>query len=325
MEGLGAKRFDPYLRDLDLPLRATFFPVGFRLNIATNSRDVLEAAAESWGHWRRQEFEGGPLEFRVAVLPEGELARRPVFRMQGHLMSVVSDAGNFAVADCRAMFASFFLSATTAADHAGLRWFYVESMAYLLLVQRYLVAIHAACVAQNGSGILLYGGSGAGKSTLSFACAQAGWTFVSDDCTWLLIGSEDRLAIGKPHQARFREDAATLFPELEGYVLSARPHGKLSIEVPLNAFPRIRTASRCPIRGLVFLDRTSGGPARWERRPSPEAVDLLLQDIPSYGEEVDPLHEKTVRSLRDVPAFRLYYQSKEEAVRLLSEIPIQSI
>ena len=45
VESLGTKRFDPYLRDLDLPLRATFFPVGFRLNIATNSRDVLEAAA----------------------------------------------------------------------------------------------------------------------------------------------------------------------------------------------------------------------------------------------------------------------------------------
>ena len=93
VESLGTKRFDPYLRDLDLPLRATFFPVGFRLNIATNSRDVLEAAAESWSHWRRQEFEGGPLEFRVVVHPEGELAREPVFRMQGHLTSVVSDAG----------------------------------------------------------------------------------------------------------------------------------------------------------------------------------------------------------------------------------------
>jgi hypothetical protein len=321
VEGLGAKRFDPLLRDLDLPLRATFFPAGFRLNIATNSRDVLEAAAESWGHCV-QEFEGAPLEFRVVIQPEGELARQPTFRMQGHLISVVSDAANFAVADCRGLFASFFLSARTAAERALLRWFYMESMAYVLLAQRYLVAIHAACVAQNGSGILLYGASGAGKSTLSFACAQAGWTFLSDDCTWLLIGSEDRLAIGKPHQARFREDAATLFPELEGYVLSARPHGKLSIEVPLNAFPRIRTANRCPIRGLVFLDRSSGGEARLERRPSSEAVDLLLQDMPSYGEEVDPLHEKTLRSLRDVPAFRLYYQSLEEAVRLLAEIPI---
>src|SRR5437773_10863897 len=98
---------------MDLPLKATFFPMGFRLNIATNSRDVLEAAAKSWSHWHRQEFEGGPLEFRVVVHPEGELAQEPVFHLQDHLMSVVSDAGNFAVSDRHKMFASFFLSAKT--------------------------------------------------------------------------------------------------------------------------------------------------------------------------------------------------------------------
>ena len=95
--------------------------------------------------------------------------------------------------------------------------------------------------------------------------------------------------------------------------------------MPLSAFPRIRTANRCPIRGLVFLDRGSGGEARCERRPSSEAVDYLLQDRPSYGEEVDLLHEQTLRSLRDVPAFRLSYQSLEDAVRLLAEIPIPPI
>ncbi len=46
IEAVGIKRFDPLLRDLELPLTATFHPVGFPLRLATNSRDVMEAAAE---------------------------------------------------------------------------------------------------------------------------------------------------------------------------------------------------------------------------------------------------------------------------------------
>ncbi|HXB70016.1 MAG TPA: hypothetical protein VNY05_17315 [Candidatus Acidoferrales bacterium] len=50
------KRCDPLLSDIDLPLTGTFFPAGFRLNLATNSRDVLEAAAECRRHYQ-PEFE----------------------------------------------------------------------------------------------------------------------------------------------------------------------------------------------------------------------------------------------------------------------------
>ena len=118
-----------------------------------------------------------------------------------------------------------------------MRWFYLEAMAYLLLTQRYVVSVHAACVAYDGAGILICGKSGSGKSTLSFACARAGFTYVSDDSTWFLTGSEDRVAIGKPHQLRFRHDVARHFPELAGYIASAHPNGKLSIEVPTSLFP----------------------------------------------------------------------------------------
>jgi hypothetical protein len=313
---LGTKRFDPLLRDIDLSLSATYYPAGFRLEMATNSRDVLEAAAESWGHCG-PEFACEPLEFRVIVQPQGELAPQPSFRSQRHMLSVISDADNFALADLEKLFACFFVSAKTAADHAWLRWFFVESMAYTLLAQRYITPVHAACVARNGRGILLCGPSGAGKSTLSFACARAGWTFVADDCTWLLTDAADRMAIGRPRQARFRDDAPRLFPELAGYAAQPRPNGKLSMEVPLGAFPQIRTASRCPIGCLVFLDRRNGA-ARMEAMPSADAVDLLLRDMPSYGEEADARHETAVRRLLAVPAYRLRYEELDDALRLLS-------
>ena len=313
------KRFDPLLRDLDLCHTGTYYPVGFPLHVATNSPQVLEAAAESWGHWR-QEFDVDPIHFRVVVERDGELAGQPTFRMQRHLLEVVSDAHNFASADTRTMFASFHLSEKTAADHPWMRWFYIESMAYFLLTQRYVAGIHAGCVARRGKGLLLCGCSGSGKSTLSFACARAGWTYVADDCTWLLADSKDQVAIGKPHQIRFRDDAAEHFPELAGYVARARPNGKLSIEAATSWFPAIETASRCEIGGLVFLDRESGGEARLETVEPLEAIEAVLSDMPSYGEDVNAMHARTVLRLAEVRAWRMHYESLEEALRLLSEI-----
>jgi hypothetical protein len=317
------KRFDPLLCDLDLALSGTFYPAGFPLHLATNSQHVVDAAAESWAPFPRQ-FDTPPMEFRVVVEPGGELAREPRFRKQGHLLSFVSGAHNFATGDCVTLSASFHLSEPTAADRAGLRWFYLEAMAYMLLTQRYVVSLHAACVASSGAGILICGKSAAGKSTLSFACARAGFTYVSDDCTWLLADSADHMAIGKAHQVRFRHDAARHFPELEGYLAHTRPNGKRSIEVPTSLFPAVRTAGRCPIRSLVFLSRESEGPARVERMHPADVEASLLADLPSYGAEVNAMHERTIHSLASLPAWRLTYRALDEAIRLMSEAPIST-
>jgi hypothetical protein len=279
----------------------------------------MEAAAESWRYWPR-EYDTAPLRFRVVVEDEGELAGRPTFRIHGNMVQVVSDAHNFGIADFREMFAGIHVSRKTAADHPWLRWFFVESMSYMMLTQRYMVATHAACVARDGAGLLLVGRSGAGKSTLSFACARAGWTYVADDCTWLLAKSKDRIAIGRPHQIRFRDDAARHFPDLEGLIARARPNGKLSIEVLMSSFPEIGGAQRCPIRGMVFLDRAGGVPARLEKMDSATAVEEMINDIPNYGPEVNAMHEETVGALAAVPAWRMHYTTLAEALQLLSGI-----
>lgn len=318
-EAVQTKRIDPLLCDLDLNLSGTFYPAGFPLHIATNSRHVLQAAEESWAPFDRA-FDTPSMQFRVVVDPAGDPAAAPTFRKQGHLLSFVSDAHNFAAADTLTLSANFHLSEATAADHAWLRWFYLEAMAYMLLTQRYVVSLHAGCVASHGAGILICGKSASGKSTLSFACARAGFTFVSDDCTWLLAGSEDHIAIGKPHQARFRQDAARHFPELEPYLASRRPNGKLSIEVPTSLFPAIQTAGRCPIRCLVFLDRESEGPPRVEPLPRGDVIESMLTDMPSYGPEVNATHEHTIHSLSRLPAWQLRYRSLDDAIRLLSGV-----
>ena len=309
---------DPLLRAASLPLAAEFFPSGFRLIVKTNSRDVLAAAAECWSGYVR-EFQCEPVELHVIVRPEGALSPEPAYRCQCHLFSVIGDADNFAVADLDRLFSFAVISANTAADHTWLRWFFIEAVVYTLLAQRHAVPVHGACVARNGSGILLCGPSGAGKSTLAFACAREGWTFLSDDGTWLLPDSANREALGRPGEARFRSDAPRLFPELEGFAQSTRPNGKIGLAVRLSEFPAIRTASRCAIRGVAFLDRTSGVAGIEEMRIS-EALEGLLRDRPNYGSRVDARHERTIMRLVELPAYRLQYQSLEDGVKLVARL-----
>ena len=311
------ERYDPMLSDVELPLSGTYYPAGFPLRLATNSRHVMEAACEAWGAWELI-FDREPLDFRVVVRPEGEASAAPVYRVQAALLSFVADAHNFATADTRTLAAIFFLSEKTVADHTLVRWLFLEAMAYMLLTQRYVVSLHAACVARDRGGILLCGSSGAGKSTLSVACARAGFTFLSDDCTWIQTGTDTPIAIGKPHQARLRGDAARHFPELEGLPARALPNGKLSMEVPTSLLSGVRTATQSEIGTLVFLDRRTEGTARVETMPADEVATLLLQDLPSYGPEVNAAHERTVGILATLPALRLTYSTLDDAIRILT-------
>jgi len=192
-------------------------------------------------------------------------------------------------------------------------------MVYMLLAQRDIVVVHAGCVAREGLGVLLCGGSGAGKSTLAFACGRAGWTYVGDDAMWLLP-DEVRMAVGRPHIARFRDDAPRHFPELEGFTARARPNGKLTIEVPLSAFPQIRTMARCRVGCVVMLERQVSGSARAVAIPSSEVVDRLIADTPSYEADVRERSQRTVLRLLGVPAYRLSYSDLDEAVEVLGTL-----
>ncbi len=316
---LALKPFDPLLHEIDLRFGAMCFPVGFPARLRTNSRDVLEAAAESWGMYREAEFETPPLDVRVMVQPEGDAAGVPAYRSQRNLLAVVADRHNFGTFDMRSMSGFCVVSEKTAADHGMFRYYFLEAAIYFLLAQRYVVPMHAACVARAGKGVLLCGVSGAGKSTLSFACARAGWTYLSDDSTWLLPDTGDRAAIGRSHAMRFREDAPTLFPELAPYAARVR-NGKLTIEVPTADFPAIRTSRRCVVERLVLIERRPGASPGLRRVESREAVEQLLSDMPLYEEDVNAMNARTIGRLADVPAYRMCYESLDDALRLLGEL-----
>jgi hypothetical protein len=73
------------------------------------------------------------------------------------------------------------------------------------------------------------------------------------------------------------------------------------------------------VDAIVFLERGRGA-AEVRRVSAEDALERLLTEMPSYGEEVDDLHERAIRSVTSAPAFRLHYQSIEDGIRLLSAL-----
>ncbi len=143
------------------------------------------------------------------------------------------------------------------------RYNFLEKAVYLLLGASVVTDMHAACVSKNGKGILLIGDSGAGKSTLAYACARAGWTYTSDDTSYLINDSKPPRVIGHSHRARFRPSAKELFPELEHFGLTPRIEGKPSIEVSTSELPIASTSPEATVDLIVYLNRDSSAEGRY--------------------------------------------------------------
>src|SRR5579863_8400749 len=92
---------DQLMQRAPLPHRAEFYPLGFALQISTNSLSVLQAAQASWGEWKRK-FDVQPVEMRVLVHLDGSVPlEEPVYRAQRHLFTITADSANFGICDLK--------------------------------------------------------------------------------------------------------------------------------------------------------------------------------------------------------------------------------
>jgi hypothetical protein len=184
----------------------------------------------------------------------------------------------------------------------------------------YLTPIHAACVSLNGRGLLLCGDSGAGKSSLSYACARRGWTFVSDDASFLVRAGKGNVVVGNPQHLHFRQSATELFAELKLHELTARINGEIAIELTTARLPKMNTALQSQISFLIFLDRKPSGPIAL--RPFPKArASAVLEQVICYGEhEIRDAQKSALKHLLDGDVLELQYSELDPAVNCLTEL-----
>jgi hypothetical protein len=308
---------DPLLHDFEMPLHSVYHPLGFSVEITTNSPDILAATEESWGQFRKV-FSVPPLQIRIGVLDAGpaECPAIPVWRAQRGLLARVADPENFSVSDVKHGFSFAWLTRATVDDRAYLRWHFIEPMCWDLL-EPYLTPVHAGCVRLEGHGVLLCGDAGAGKSSLAFACALKGWTYLTDDGSCLVRECQDRVVVGNPYKIRFRESAVDLFPELRNQCPTVRATGELAIELPTASLPEIRTATECPVDYIVFLNRECGGPPRLLPFPKDTALEWFEKVIFCGEKETVDAHKASLRRLLGAEIFELRYSDLDSAVARL--------
>jgi len=232
----------------------TFYPLGFPVVVASNSPAVLNAAELEWDTWERC-FNEAPITLTFNVSSERPaLPETSEFHAHQHLFAFVADAKNLGVCDTNTHSGVAWITAGAAEDAAYFRYHFLEGMALELIVSLHLTPFHAACVARNGRGVLLCGDSEAGKSSLSYACARRGWTYLSDDASYLIRNrAGERIVLGHPHRVRLRPDAPGLFPELASIVPLRRGNGTMSLNVHTNA---LDTSTNTQVDRIVILRRS---------------------------------------------------------------------
>jgi hypothetical protein len=311
---------DALLCDMELPHHGIFYPLGYPVEIITNETSVLEAANESFGHCRMSRMHS-TLQIRVGVSQGGSSAcpPEPTRREYNHLYSLVADSDNQTLLDLRSLSNFTWASSAAVNNRLYFRYNFLEKAVYLLLGASVVTDIHAACIGRSGKGILLVGDSGAGKSTLAYACARAGWTYTSDDTSYLINDSGSPRVIGHSHRARFRPSARALFPELDHFELTQRMEGKPSIEVSISELPVANTASEASVDIIVYLDRSLSATGRVVRLPEGTATERACRDLYSAG-EIRAKHERTLAILSAIPTYELQYCDLNQAIAALDSL-----
>jgi hypothetical protein len=311
---------DALLCDMELPHRGTFYPLGYPVEIITNDTAVLEAAEESFGHGRFSR-NSITLQIRVGVSEEGssECPPVPTRREYNHLYSLVADVNNQTLLDLRSLTNFTWVTKTAVNNRLYLRYNFLEKAVYLLLGASVVTDLHAACVSKNGRGTLLVGDSGAGKSTLAYACARAGWTYTSDDTSYLINDSSVPRVIGHSHRARFRPSAKALFPELQCFAPTPRIEGKPSIEVPTSALPIAKTATEATVDHIVYLNRVPVAEGRLISLPAGTATQRACKALYSAG-EIRAKHENILQILSDIPTYELQYSDLKHGIAALDHL-----
>lgn len=314
---------DPLLADASLPLRGVFFPLGFPLEFYTNSAAVYAAARQSW-HKFPPKFFCTPLVLRIGVHgPEHrtDVPPAPVPRGRRELLTCIADAENFFVCNLDRGFSFGWVAPQTAHSTLYLRYHILECAALSMIASLRAAPLHAACVAPFQRGMLLCGDSGAGKSTLAFAGARAGWTFVSDDASYIPLDRLDRMVIGNRHQIRLRESGIDLFPELEGRTITPRAAGKPSIEIPTSDFPELVTSDSAAIEYVIFLNRRHGeSPGLY---PFPrERATAWFDQFPMKGVETYETQRAAIHQLLNVEILELRYTDLDWAIDRLNSLAL---
>jgi len=306
--------------EVKLPLHGMFYPLGFPMSLHTNSAEALELAADLFG-MHKQEYDTSPVRVDMYVTEGGstDCPPAPQHRFIWPMRLTFADPDNFMIYDMDNRRTHIYVTSGAMGHKPFIGSLFLGASSISHNCVGDITPVHSACVAMDGQGVLLCGDSGAGKSTLSYACARAGWTFVTDDASYLLNDGTDRVVLGNHNQVRFRPHAAELFPELQGRGITPRLVGKPSIEVPTSMLPHMKCSRMARVDFIVFLNRQHG--EQHELVPYRKDVARFSMQQTIFGTPQSlAIGYHAIERLLQVDVFELRYTDLDWAIERLRKL-----
>jgi hypothetical protein len=195
------------------------------------------------------------------------------------------------------------------------RYHFLEALVLTALDTVVFTPVHAACVARAGRALLLCGDSGAGKSSLAYACANHGWTFISDDATHLSLSERGRV-IGDCSRIHIRESAVAMFPELRFERSRSMLNGKAALVVETASKADWNCAVSGTAAGCVFLARRPA-PSHFSEY-DPALAKAYFRDYVRWGDSES--QERQYDLLIECGCWRLEYDDLNSGVALLDQL-----
>jgi hypothetical protein len=264
-----------------LPHQRRFFVAGAIWAVSTNAQEILDVMQEF--------FEAPSEEPSIPYLtvsfyvdfgaPDRPRWSQPHFRALDHLYYATYGPGDSLLIDQNSRRAIGLFSLATARDSVYWKRVILPVLAGIASACLGVSPLHCACLVKDELGLLLSGESGAGKSTLALSLSLNGFTYLSDDCTYISRSGPQVRGWGLPTPVKLLPDAVRYFSELRSLTPATSLNGELSFEVdPVETFGVTRSLS-CEPRWVVFVERTEEPGAVFERISSREAASRFASDL----------------------------------------------
>jgi len=317
LEAVNDQGHDPFGENVPLNFRARLHVLGAEFDVRSADAILLSIAREA--------FDGLP-QYRLATdrrrlrldlvatrdrVPSQmtEVPPSPLLSSGATLLCSHIDAANFAIVNLASRTALVCASPAMLEHSYHLRYELIEFAALTLATRvQSLVPLHAACVGEQQTGLLLMGASGAGKSTVCLHAMNRGMQILSEDGSFVFPG-EMRI-VGVPNFLHLRPDSlkflepGELKSRIAGSPQICRRSGVRKIEVDIRKLGGKLAPSDLALRATVFLSPRSA-----DRHPllipldRKTAIDRLRSEQP-YAAASEGWGDFE-RRIADLPAFEL--------------------